>query len=86
MIWQGAQGDAAPAPLAVRNTVQGAKDQAHTIASRPCGCVRENHPQPSRLDVFSTPASSKSSHDALHRACGIFLAGAKNPFHQTVSI
>jgi len=22
------------------------------------------------LDVFSAPASSKSSHDALHRACG----------------
>jgi len=29
VIWQGACGDAARAPLAVRAAVQGAKDQAH---------------------------------------------------------
>jgi hypothetical protein len=85
VIWQGACGDAVRAPLAVCDEVQSAKEQAHTIASRPDAAIAEA-PQLSRLDVISTPALSKSSHDARHRDCGVFLAGAKNTFHQTASI
>jgi len=85
VIWQEACDDAARAPLAVRDAVQSAKEQAHTIASRPETAIT-GIPQLPRMDAFSTPASSKSSHDAQHRSCGVFLADAKNPFHQTASI
>ncbi|MGJ8570136.1 MAG: hypothetical protein ACSHXI_05455 [Hoeflea sp.] len=85
VIWQGAGGDAARASLAVRDAVQSAREQVHTIASRPEAAIAEI-PQLPRLDVFSTPASSKSSHDALHRGCGVFPDDANNPIHQTVSI
>jgi len=85
VIWQGVCGDAARAPSVVRDAVQGAKEQAHTIASRSDAAITGTLQLP-RLDAFSTPAPSKSSHDARHRGCGVFLADAKNPFHQTVSI
>jgi len=85
VIWQGARGDAARAPLAARDAVQSAKEQAHTIGFRPDVTIAGTLQLP-RLDAFSTPASSKFSHDALHRSCGFFLAGAENPFHQTASI
>jgi hypothetical protein len=31
VVWQGAQGDAVQAPLALRNAVQNAKDQARAV-------------------------------------------------------
>ncbi|MGJ8572869.1 MAG: hypothetical protein ACSHXI_19460, partial [Hoeflea sp.] len=73
------------APLAVRDEVQSAKKQAHTIV-RWTYIAIAGAPQLPCLDVFSAPASSKSSHDAQHRGCGVFLADAKNTFHQTASI
>jgi hypothetical protein len=84
VIWQGAWGDAVQAPLAVRDDAQSAKGQAHTIDWQ-THTLNAQAPHLPRLDVFSAPASSKSSHDAPHRDCGVFLAGSKNPFHQTAS-
>jgi hypothetical protein len=67
VLWQGAWGDAARAPLASRDAVQSAKGQVQTIMM---DCFGSNCPSWPGLDVFSAPASQKSSHDALHRACG----------------
>jgi len=85
VIWREACGDAVRAPLAVRDDVQSAKEQAHTITWKTYIAIEEA-PQLPRLDLFSAPASSKSSHDARHHGCGVFLADAKNTFHQTASI
>ncbi|MCC0052281.1 MAG: hypothetical protein H6881_10425 [Rhodobiaceae bacterium] len=67
VIWQEAGGDAARAPLASRDAVQSAKGQVQAIMM---DLSLSTCPSSPGLDVFSAPASSKASHDALHRACG----------------
>jgi hypothetical protein len=75
--WPGAKSEAVQVPRAFCDAVQGAKDQAETIA------VQELDPT-ARL---SFPLRQRRNPRRIFLSCsGVLLAGTKNPGRQTVSI
>jgi hypothetical protein len=85
VIWQEVHYDAVRAPLAVRDDVQSAKDQAHSIAWSTDTLLRKHC---NRLAWMTFPLQRRQNPPTMRGivASVFFLADAKNTFHQTASI